>query len=58
MLLYCAASAALCRQSKFAEAGPICERAQEIREKVLGPNHPDVAGVLNNRAAILDSQVR
>lgn len=28
---------------KYKEAEPLCKRALEIREKVLGSEHPDVA---------------
>ena len=45
-------------QGKFAEAERLYERSQAIREKVLGPDHPHVAGSLNNRAALLRAQVR
>lgn len=45
-------------QSKCAEAGPLFERTQTIREKVLGPEHEDVADVLQNRALLLRQQVR
>ncbi|CAN0448690.1 unnamed protein product, partial [Laminaria digitata] len=37
-------------QGKYAEAKPLYERSQAIREKVLGPEHPEVAQSLNNRA--------
>ncbi len=47
-----------CTQGKYAEAEPLYERSQAIREKVLGPEHPDVAQSLNNRAGLLRSQVR
>ena len=42
-------------QGKFAEAEPLYERSQVIREKVLGPEHPDVAQSLNNRAGLLSN---
>lgn len=45
-------------QGKHAEAGPLHERSQAIWEKALGPGHPDVANVLNNRAELLRIQVR
>ncbi|CAN0533832.1 unnamed protein product [Ectocarpus sp. 12 AP-2014] len=32
--------------------------AIEIEEKTLGPDHPSVATRLNNRASLLESQVR
>ncbi|CAN0571146.1 unnamed protein product, partial [Ectocarpus sp. 12 AP-2014] len=43
-------------QGKHAEAEPLYERSQAIREEALGPKHPDVAEVLNNRATLLKSQ--
>ena len=48
----------LLSQGKYAEAEPLYERSQAIREKALGPEHPAVATVLNNRASLLESQVR
>lgn len=45
-------------QGKYAEAEPLYERSQAIREKKLGPEHPSMAGLLNNRAALLKAQVR
>ncbi|CAN0373132.1 unnamed protein product, partial [Laminaria digitata] len=39
-------------QGKYAEAKPLYERSQAIREKVLGPEHPEVAQSLNNRAGV------
>lgn len=44
-------------QGKYAEAEPLYERSLAIREKVLGPEHPLVAQLLNNRAAVFASQV-
>lgn len=38
-------------EGKYPEALAPAERALAIREKVLGPNHPDVAESLNNLAA-------
>ncbi|CAB1101788.1 unnamed protein product [Ectocarpus sp. CCAP 1310/34] len=43
-------------RGKYADAEPLCERSPAIREKVLGPEHPDVAQSLNNRAGLLQSQ--
>ncbi|CAM9138218.1 unnamed protein product, partial [Ectocarpus sp. 13 AM-2016] len=43
-------------QGKFEEAEPLFERSQAIREKVLGPEHPDVATSLNNRAGLLETR--
>src|SRR6266498_69503 len=37
---------------KYDEALRLYERALAIREKALGPDHPDVAGSLNNLASI------
>lgn len=45
-------------QGKFAEAEGLYWQSQVKREKVLGPEHPDVAVVLNNWAALMKSQVR
>lgn len=44
-------------QGNFAEAEPLFERSQTIRLEKLGPDHPDVAEVLANRARTLESQV-
>ncbi|CAM9226204.1 unnamed protein product [Ectocarpus sp. 13 AM-2016] len=46
----------LVSQGKYAEAEPLNERSQAIRENVLGPEHPDVANSLNNRARLFASQ--
>ncbi|MGH7599722.1 MAG: tetratricopeptide repeat protein, partial [bacterium] len=43
-------------QSKYAEAEPLFQRSLEMREKILGPNHPDVAQNLNNLAVLYMSQ--
>ena len=45
-------------QGKYAEAGPLYERAQAISETAHGPEHPYVATVLNNRALLLENGVR
>ena len=45
-------------QGKFDEADPLYLRAIEIGEKTLGPDHPDLATLLNNRARLLQQQVR
>ena len=34
----------------------MCKRALEIRERVLGENHPDVAKQLNNLALLCQNQ--
>lgn len=44
-------------QGNYADAGPLYTRSLGIREKVLGPDHPDVAFSLSGLAALLDSQV-
>ncbi|CAB1098972.1 unnamed protein product [Ectocarpus sp. CCAP 1310/34] len=41
-------------QGKDAEAEPLYERSKTIPEKVLGPEHPDLATVLKIRALIVD----
>ena len=40
-------------QGRYADAEPRYQRALAIREKVLGPEHPDVATVGENYAALL-----
>jgi tetratricopeptide (TPR) repeat protein len=40
----------------YLAARPLYERALEIREKVLGPEHPETATSLNNLAALLHAQ--
>ncbi|CAB1116847.1 unnamed protein product [Ectocarpus sp. CCAP 1310/34] len=42
----------------FDEAGPLLMRAEAIGKKAFGPDHPDVAVVLNNRSSFLARQVR
>ena len=41
---------------RFEEAEPLYTRALEIREKALGPEHPDTAASLNNLAGLYVSQ--
>ena len=43
-------------QGDLAGARPLFERALAIREKVLGPEHPDTATSLNNLASLLQAQ--
>ncbi len=43
-------------QGQYAEAVPLYQRALAIREKALGPEHPDVAQSLNNLAGLYDEQ--
>ena len=40
-------------QDRYAEAEPFQKRALAIREKALGPDHPNVAKSLENYAAVL-----
>jgi tetratricopeptide (TPR) repeat protein len=44
---------ALVAQNRFDDAIPLFERALEIDEKALGPDHPDVAPVLEHYAVPL-----
>eukprot|EP00752_Nemacystus_decipiens_P005303 g4810.t1 len=44
------------REGKYDDAKLLYERSLAIREKVLGPDHPDVASILNNVALLLKSQ--
>src|SRR5215472_8560592 len=39
-------------QGRYSEAIPLAQRALAIREKVLGPEHPDTATSLNNLAEL------
>ena len=39
-------------EGKFQEAFPLMERILALREKALGPHHPDVAESLNNLAIL------
>jgi tetratricopeptide (TPR) repeat protein len=43
-------------RARYAEVKPLYQRALAIREKALGPDHPDVAQSLNNLAALYDAQ--
>mmetsp|Transcript_4240 Transcript_4240/g.13993 ORF Transcript_4240/g.13993 Transcript_4240/m.13993 type:complete len:96 (+) Transcript_4240:346-633(+) len=43
-------------QGDYAGAKPLYERAIEIGEKTLGPNHPNLAIRLNNLAGLLEAQ--
>jgi hypothetical protein len=40
-------------QGELAAARPLFERALAIREKALGPDHPDPAVVRNNLASLV-----
>lgn len=44
-------------QGKFEEADALLLRAIGIREDALGPDHPNVAVLLSNRAGVLQAQV-
>eukprot|EP00752_Nemacystus_decipiens_P018035 g16168.t1 len=43
-------------QGYYEDAKPLYERSLAIREKVLGPDHPDVASSLNSLAVLLKTQ--
>jgi CHAT domain-containing protein/Tfp pilus assembly protein PilF len=43
------------KQGKFAEAVPLAEHSLSLREKELGPMHPDVAASLNRLGDLHDS---
>ena len=45
-------------QGRYAEAEPLLQRALAIREKALGPDHPDVAEVLEHLAKLYDQTGR
>lgn len=45
-------------QGKYAEAELLFERSHAILEKVLGPEHADVAATLDERAGLRTCQVR
>src|SRR5262249_25987632 len=45
-------------QGRYGEAEPIYKRALAIRERALGPDHPDVGQSLNNLAGIYRAQGR
>ena len=46
----------LYQQGKYDEAIPLVQKILEIREKALGPDHPDVAASLNNLAELYRNQ--
>ncbi|MDB9314662.1 tetratricopeptide repeat protein, partial [Spirulina sp. CS-785/01] len=48
----------LYQAGKYEEAIPLAERALEIRQQVLGEEHPSVATSLNNLAGLYSSQGR
>ena len=45
-------------QGRYAEAEPLYQRALDIAEKALGPDHPDVGTSLNNLAELYRDQGR
>ena len=45
-------------RAQYAKAEPLFQRALQIREKALGPEHPDVANSLNNLAMLYHNQGR
>ena len=45
-------------QGRYADAEPLYKRSLAIREKTLGPDHPDVAVSLNNLALLYQAQGR
>jgi CHAT domain-containing protein len=47
---------ALYRAGRYAQAVPLMQRSLAIREKALGPEHPDVATSLNNLAELYRAQ--
>ena len=45
-------------ESRYSEAESLYERALAIREKTLGPEHPELATSLENYAALLRETAR
>ncbi len=45
-------------EGRYSDAIPFAERALAIREKALGPDHPDVARALNDLANLYEDQGR
>jgi CHAT domain-containing protein/Tfp pilus assembly protein PilF len=43
------------QQGRFTDAIPLAQRALAMREKALGPEHPDTAKSLNNLAALYEA---
>jgi tetratricopeptide (TPR) repeat protein len=48
----------LAAQGRFADAQPLYERARSIRQKALGPDHPEVAATLHNLAEAMAGMKR
>ena len=51
-------AARLSPQGSYGEAERLFKRSLAIREKILGPDHPNIASSLHNLARLLESQVR
>src|SRR2546425_9100205 len=49
-------AAAIRSAGKFSQAAPLVQRALAIRERILGPEHPDVAASLDNLAGLYRDQ--
>jgi tetratricopeptide (TPR) repeat protein len=45
-------------QGRYTEAEPLYLEALDLRKRLLGDNHPDVAASLNNLAGLYKSQGR
>ena len=58
LLAYGPGLVCISRQGEYAKAGELYERSQAIQEKVLGPEHPELAATLHSRADLLQAQVR
>ena len=43
-------------QNRYPESKPLLERSLAIRERALGPDHPDIARNLNNLVDFYNSQ--
>src|SRR4029077_3554724 len=44
----------LYKAGKYSDAVPIASKVLELREKALGPEHPDTAQILNTLAVLYD----
>lgn len=53
----CHTANTLISQGKYNEANPLSMRAVDIVERALGPDHPDLAGILFSRANLMKDQV-
>ncbi|WP_292761209.1 tetratricopeptide repeat protein, partial [Nostoc sp. NOS(2021)] len=45
-------------QGRYSEAEPLYKKALELRQRLLGEEHPDVASSYNNLAGLYHSQGR